>query len=129
MSTYRIQIILTISYILINYNNACVPVLDFGDLDINNVSTNNKIFIPPTDTCSSKIKKPKRFFHCFHNGVCQSKFLNLNETHYSQVYFCVCQTVCIHIYIYILYLFLKISFLDRNYLPKSFKNREIGINY
>jgi hypothetical protein len=93
MHTDRINIWLAISYFLLNFNSACVPVLDLGDLDINNISTNSKIFIQPTDTCSTKIKRPKRFFHCFHNGVCQFKFLNLNETHYSQVYFCVCQTV------------------------------------
>ncbi len=61
--------------------------------------SNNRILIKTKRSClkpNSTYLKYKEYFNCFHNGVCKSKYVYLNETYYKQVFFCLCQTVSIN---------------------------------
>jgi hypothetical protein len=89
----NLNVLIALLAIKIIYNDACTPSLDLGDLDLEVLSNHNKIFMPATETCSPKVKKFKRFFYCYHKGTCHSKTIHINDTHFSQSFYCICQNV------------------------------------
>lgn len=82
--------------LVIILSSACIPSLDLGDLDVKPGEVTRKTLIPSSRKCASKATTSNKItpgLYCYHDGVCQFKIVNINETHYTKSYYCLCQSV------------------------------------
>lgn len=49
------------------------------------------IEISSTKTCNNTIEPNKELFICYHNGVCKTKLVPLNFSHYDRKVYCLCE--------------------------------------